>query len=265
MSSYLSQCLEVSPTVPDAARHPTVATGVPLLKVEFDVFLKATFAKRLYDGTDGKIPPSIWEIVYDDARGLRDMVALLSPDAVWLCTSASDAFVVHSDSPSRDSPTRDQPARAPQQQRNRNGPGGRPWMSGRRGPNNNNSTNNNKNSKGNQAVQQPRSGPTGDNRPPPNMNLIQHPGLGDAFAGADFGQKDERPAPDAFSDEEPGEIHPNDDRYGPAPSAPEQIHSYGASGNQDWEANRPHIPSPRRDHGQPMPGYDSYSYEPEAR
>ncbi len=71
------------------------------------------------------------------------------------------------------------------------------------------------------------------------MKLIQHPCLGDAFAGADFGQKDERPAHDAYSDEEPGEIHPNDDRYGPAPSAPEQGHSYGASGNQDWEADRP--------------------------
>jgi hypothetical protein len=170
MSSYLSQCLEVSPTVPDAARHPTIATGVPLLKVEFDVFLKATFAKRLYDGTDGKIPPSIWEIVYDDARSLRDMVALLSPETVWLCNSASNAYVERMDA----SP-RDQSARAPHQQRNLHGSGGKPWMSGRRGPNNNNNSNNynyNKNSKGIQAAKQPRSGTTGDNRPPPIMNLV---------------------------------------------------------------------------------------------
>jgi hypothetical protein len=242
----LRTSLEVSLLVPDAARHPTIATGVPLLKAEFDIFHKATFAKRLYDGTDAKIPPAIWEIVYDDSQSLRDMVALLTPDAVWLCNGTSNAYVEHTDSPSRD-----QPAHAPHHQRNRNGTGGRPWMSGGRGPPNNNNKNSNKS---NQAAKQPRPGQVGDNRPPPNMSLVQHPGHGDEFAGAEFGQKDKSPAHGAYSD---GEIYPDDDYYGSAPSAPEQDRSYGAPGNQDWEAGRFHAASLCRDQGPPLPGYDS--------
>jgi hypothetical protein len=96
---FLIHMGEVLAPVGDSQQmHPTVATGIPLLRAEFSEMVKLDFAMALARGASPPPSSSVWAKICDESVGIRDMVAGQVPGMKWTWSAAANFCVRRLDS-----------------------------------------------------------------------------------------------------------------------------------------------------------------------